>query len=62
MNKKKAPYIAAGDLVRVIPPHGEAGARGIVEKVYPENADYERRARAIGALVVGAVVAAELAR
>jgi hypothetical protein len=34
-----------GDLVEVLPPHGEAGARGVVEAVYRANEHYEPRAR-----------------
>lgn len=34
-----------GELVQVLPPHREAGARGIVERKYRANADYRARAR-----------------
>lgn len=34
----------AGTRVRVLPPHGEAGAIGEVERVYPANRDYRARA------------------
>lgn len=37
--------IHEGDRVEVLPPHGEAGARGVVEKIYPANRDYRRRAK-----------------
>ncbi len=36
-----------GDRVKVIPPHGEAGAIGEVQKVYAENDNYRARARVL---------------
>jgi len=37
--------IREGDRVEVVAPHPEAGARGIVERLFRANVDYERRAR-----------------
>lgn len=42
---KNVPPPREGELVEVIPPHGEAGARGIVIKKFRANSDYEARAR-----------------